>query len=178
VSNNFDKKGKCLEDSDMDDDSRVGTQCATGTKHGITVFHEEKDAVTALQNAVDQFTKEIPRLEKEIANKQAKGKDVTKEQAELAAMKKVLPVFQVVISNLVQADSTLAKVAITDAKNTTVSDSKRAKIVASEIAEAEKAFAAAAKEVARHPERAIAQYSHAWEHAQLAIKFATLKVGH
>jgi len=177
LSDKFDKNGRTVEDDDMDDDARVATQSITGFKDGITVLHEEQNAVSALQKYVEQFTREIPRLEKSIADNGAKGKDVTKDKADLANMKKTLPVFQAVINDLVHADSILARVLIADAKNTPVSDSKLAKIVAHEIAQAEEDLARANEAVNKgQPEMAITRYSHAWMHAQLAMKFATMDV--
>jgi hypothetical protein len=172
----FGKRGKTVEDKDIDDENRIGMQSPPGAKNGIMVFHQEMSAVMLLQTTVEVYEKAIPRLEKEIKKKQSRGQDVSREQAELDAMKKALPVFQEVIADLVKADMILAKVAIDDAKNKPVANPMMNKVVSREIEMADKEFARAVKAANKgQAAAAITRFSHAWFHAQLAIKFAAFE---
>jgi hypothetical protein len=118
-------------------------------------------------------------MEKQIEIKQARGHDVSKEQAELDDIKNALPVFQEVISDLVKADMILAKVAIDDAKNKPVANPIMTKIVSREIEMADKEFAQAVEAADRGSSTiAVTRFSHAWFHAQLAIKFAAFEPRH
>jgi hypothetical protein len=91
-------------------------------------------------------------------------------------MNVALPVFQEVISDLVKADMILARVAIDDARNKPIANPVMKKIVDREIKMADKEFARAMK-AANKGQAAIAttRFSHAWLHAQLAIRFAAFE---
>jgi len=177
LNDRFEKHGKTLDDDDIDNESKAGIQSLPGQKHGITVFHQELAAVMLMQNLIKNYKKEIPRLEKQIALKESKGRDASREKAKLNALKKALPVFKDVITDLVTADKILAQIAITDAKSTPVTDPKRNKIIAHEIKQAETEFARAMDAVNKdQPAIAVTRFSHAWQHAQLAMKFAALEL--
>ena len=67
--------------------------------------------------------------------------------------------------------------AITDTRNKPVVNPSMNKVVAHEIAQAEEDLARANEAVNKgQPEMAITRFSHAWLHAQLAMKFATLEL--
>lgn len=172
----FSRWGRTVEDDEMDNEDRM-SDVFRGFKHGITVFHQENAAVVLMQANIRDYEKSIPELERLIALKESKGKDATKEKAELNAIKAVLPVFREVVADLVKADMILAQVAITDAKNTPVTNPRMSKIVAFQIKQAEREFAWATQ-VANNGWSgiAISRYSHAWLHAQMAIKFANLEI--
>ena len=172
----FGKHGKTVEDKDIDDENRIGMQSPPGARNGITVFHHEMWAVMFLQAKLQFFGKVIPIMERQIEIKQSRGHDVSKEQAELDDIKNALPVFQEVISDLVEADMILAQVAIDDARNKPVANPIMAKIVSREIEMADKGFAQA-MDAANRGSSAISviQFGHAWFHAQLAIKFAAFE---
>jgi hypothetical protein len=173
----FDKVGKAVEDDDMDDDGKLGKQILPGHKHGLTVFHQELAAVSLMQTDIQKYEKEIPKLEKQIASKESKRQDASREKAELNAMNEALSVFKDVIDDLVTADMMLAQTAIADVKSTTVTDPNRSKIVTHETELAEKEFAQAMVDASKgRIAIAITRFSHAWFHAQLAMKFATFEL--
>jgi hypothetical protein len=166
VSDRFTSQGKTLDDSDMDDDARVGVEFDGGTANGINVFHDEKAAADIMGNSLKQYEGDIATL--------SKAKKLSADQkADLDAMNKIVPVYPDVLVDLVKADKLLAQVAITDAKETPVKDSKWVKITAFELKQADAEFAAAnASDTASD---SIIHYSHAWFHAEMAIQFAKMK---
>jgi hypothetical protein len=151
----FDKDKKTVDDEDIDDDSRIGRQSPPGAKNGITVFHLEMSAIMALDT---NRGNDRDRNEKDNKNKSQSA-------------------FEDVISDLVNADMILTKVAISDAKNKPVLNPAMNKIVSKEIESAEKEFTLA-MDAANKGQSAIAvtRFSHAWLHAQLAIQFAAMEV--
>jgi hypothetical protein len=151
----FDKDKKTVDDEDIDDDNRIGNQSPLGARNGITVFHEEMTAVMLLDTN--------------------QGHD--KEKPQRDDKNKTQPAFQNIISDLVNADMILAKVAIADAKNKPVVNQSMNKIVTREIELAEKEFNQATDEATKgRASNAITRYSHAWLHAQLAMQFASLEL--
>jgi alpha-tubulin suppressor-like RCC1 family protein len=173
----FDRDKKTVDDKDIDDDSRIGRQSPPGARNGITVFHQEMAAVSLMQTDIQKYEKEIPKLEKQIASKESKRQDASREKAELNAMNEALSVFKDVIDDLVTADMMLAKIAITDAKNKTVVNPAMSKIVSKEIESAEKEFTLAIDAANKgQSAMAVTRFSHAWLHAQLAMRFATFEL--
>jgi len=146
-------------------------------KHGVCffhkVFHKEKAAVIHLQIQIKTFEREIPILEEIIAKKKNKGCDTSREEARLAAIETALPVFKEVVNDLVGADRILAIVAIGDAKNTEVQNPRFQRTVDCQIDRAERELDKAYQELGKEkPVWAIMWFEKAWQHAQLAIKFA------
>jgi alpha-tubulin suppressor-like RCC1 family protein len=152
----FDKDKKTVDDEDIDDDNRIGRQSPPGAKNGITVFHQEMAAIMLLDT----------------------NRGIDREKNERDNKNKTQPSFDGVISDLVNADMILAKVAITDAKNKTVDNPAMSKIVSREIESAEKEFSQAMEEASKgRTSTAITRFSHAWLHSQLAMHFASLDEG-
>jgi hypothetical protein len=70
----------------------------------------------------------------------------------------------------------LSKVAIDDAKSKPITNPMMAKIVSREIESADKEFAQAMEAANKGSSTiAVTRFSHAWFHAQLAIKFAAFE---
>lgn len=78
------------------------------------------------------------------------------------------------ISELVEADELLAKVAIYDAKNISVKTPVFQKIVQNQISKAEENLTKAKGLFNSQPDKAIAKLTISWLRSQLAIKFANL----
>jgi hypothetical protein len=151
----FDKDKKTVDDEDIDDDSRIGRQSPPGAKNGITVFHLEMSAIMTLDANRGN--------DKDRNDKDNKNKPSTS--------------FDDVISDLVNADMVLAKVAISDAKGKTVINPAMSKIVINEIEAAESEFSRAMEAATKgQPAMAVTRFSHAWLHAQLAMKFAAMEL--
>jgi len=120
-----------------------------GPKIGIRVFHQEY-------------------LATKLMFKELGGKSKISE--------KLKDAFKEAISKLVKTDQLLAKIAIYDAKNTSIQNPKFQKIVKSQIKKAEEELLKAEKEISQNrPDKAIMRFSKAWLYAQLAIKFANYK---
>ncbi|MBI4708837.1 MAG: Ig-like domain-containing protein, partial [Candidatus Portnoybacteria bacterium] len=82
-------------------------------------------------------------------------------------------IFNQVIGELVKADKLLAKVAIYDAENAPVIDSKFEKNVEWRINESKKSLAKAEEAILRgRPDKAIIEFAHSWLYAQIALRFA------
>jgi hypothetical protein len=151
----FDRDKKTVDDEDIDDENRIGRQSPPGAKNGITVFHLEMSAIMLLDTN--------------------RGND--KDRDEKDNKNKSPSTFEDVVSDLINADMILAKVAITDAKSKPVINPAMSKIVAHEIEMAEKEFSQAMDEAGKgRASNAITRFSHAWLHAQLAMKFAAIEV--
>ncbi len=83
--------------------------------------------------------------------------------------------FKEIIEKLVKTDSLLAKVSLSDAKNTPINNPKFQKIVTYQIQKAEEELIKAEKELSKNkPNKAISRFAKSWLHSQLAIKFANL----
>jgi hypothetical protein len=94
----------------------------------------------------------------------------------------ILDKIKTIIDKITKADSILAKVAIYDAKNPLIQEPQPIpdltfrKQVDPTIANAEKELAKAYQELKNNkPDKAIDQFKKAWQYAQLAIKFTSLK---
>lgn len=153
------KKQGSKDDDDIDND-KFDIDLLCGPKHGLTVFHKERAAVILLEG-YNKITR-IPLVQKLSAKKTG------------TSINNTAAIFEDVVKDLVNADMLLAKTAISDAKAIKVSDSNRSKIVAQEVDRAEKEYSKALESIRKdEPVIAISRFSHAWLHAQLAIKFAS-----
>ena len=100
-----------------------------------------------------------------VVKDEAKGKDNVSDDALVAA--------EAAIADLVAADRILAEIALDQARNTPVTDPKKAKKVAKEIEKAEKELAKAQDKLDKgKPDKAVDKYKKAWAHTQHAIKHA------
>jgi len=115
------------------------------SKAGLKVFGEEYLAVKLLQTRLSAK----PKISDSVKN--------TINQA---------------ISELVKADTLLAKVAIYDAKNTPIKNLGFQKIIQNQISKAEENLTKAITLFGSQPDKAIAQLTISWLRAQLAIKLA------
>jgi hypothetical protein len=155
IMDRFDRDKKTVDDEDIDDDNRIGKQSPPGARNGITVFHQEMAAIMLLDT----------------------NRGIDKDKNEKDNRNKSQPAFEDVISDLVNADMMLAKVAITDAKGKTVVNPAMNKIVSKEIESAEKEYTLAVDAANKgQSTMAVTRFSHAWLHAQLAMQFATMEV--
>jgi Tol biopolymer transport system component len=155
LKDRFDKDKKTVDDEDIDDDNRIGRQSSPGAKNGITVFHLEMSAIMALDA---NRGNDRDRNDKDNKNKPSTS-------------------FDDVISDLVNADMILAKVAIADAKGKTVTNPVMNKIVTNEIQAAEREFSQAMEAANKgQSSTAVTRFSHSWLHSQLAMKFAAMEV--
>jgi len=121
----------------------LGKNCAW-SKSGLKVFGEEYLAVKLLQKRISAK----PKLS-----------DGTK------------TIIKEVIDELVKADALLARVAISEAKNITIHDSKIIKVIQNQASKAEENLAKADVIFGSQPDQAIAKLAISWLRAQLAIKF-------
>lgn len=119
-------------------------------QHGHKIFNEEKMAVQHLMKITEE-----------------RG-----EHTDPAIVEEV----RAIIKKLIKADEKLAVVAIFDVKNIPLQDPKFNDKVDLEIIKAEEELNKAYQEVANNrSDKAIDNFKKAWEHAQLAIKFANLE---
>lgn len=117
-----------------------------GPKNGLRVFHEEYIAA----KLIFEELRGKPKIQEEI-------KSVLKE----------------IVAKLVKADELLVKVALYDAKNTSIENPKFTKLVEHQIAKAEEELIKAEEELAKNrPDKAIMRFGKSWLHAQLVIKLA------
>ena len=127
--------------------SAISAKCFR-PKSGLMVFADERAAVKRLQDIVSDKHK----ISKEI-------KDALNQ----------------VVGELIRADELLAKVAIYDAENISVDNSKMQKKIEQQIEKAEEQLVKARGYLSKNkPDKAIAKLADSWLHAQLAVKFADL----
>jgi len=139
-----------------------------GPKSGIMVFHYEKVAVGLMMPK--------PKLEEFEIPEWLENREELKDFKDWKISEELKSVFEKVIRKLVKADQILAKIAIFDAKNTPVQDSKFQRIVEKQIELAKKEIQKAEKELEKgRPDKAIMRLAKSWLHSQLAIKFADFK---
>jgi hypothetical protein len=124
----------------------LGKNCSW-PKSGLKVFGEEYLAVKLLQKIITAKPK-LSDTNKEIINQ--------------------------AIDELVRADLLLAKVAISEAKNTIVQNPKLQQAVKNQILNAEENFAKTAAFVGTQPDKAILNLVISWFRAQIAIKLSGL----
>jgi PKD repeat protein len=141
--------------------------------YGQRVFFYEMLAEIHLELRGKLYNHFIPMLEKWIECLQAKGYDTTWLEEKLARMQALIPVFEAALFKLAKADELLARVAIIDAENTPVQNSKWQAKVDCYLAQAAKHLAKAADRLEDgHFASAICHYKLAWMSAQQAMKWA------
>ncbi|MFW9917240.1 MAG: PKD domain-containing protein, partial [Candidatus Thorarchaeota archaeon] len=141
--------------------------------YGWRVFFYEFLAEIRLELRSKLYNHFIPMLEHWIEWWQAKGWDTTWLEEKLARMQALIPVFEAALFKLAKADELLARVAIMDAENTPVQNSKWQAKVERYLAKAAKHMAKAADRLENgHFASAICHYKLAWMSAQQAIKWA------
>ncbi|MHA2272136.1 MAG: PKD domain-containing protein [Candidatus Hodarchaeales archaeon] len=141
---------------------------------GWCVFLFEHLAEVHLELRSELYEHLIPILEEWIECWQAKGYDTTWLEAKLARMQTLLPVFEAALYKLAKADELLARVAITDAENTPVQNTKWQHKVDSFLLKANQHLANATTYLEMEQfGTAICHYKVAWMFAQKAMKWAT-----
>jgi hypothetical protein len=137
------------------------------SQHGHTVFSEEKKAVKHLMHGLDLIECKIDEMMKSC--KSLSNETINK----IIAMNNMVLKIKIVIEILVRVDKELAKIAIEQAENATVLDSKKQDKVDRETKRAKQDIMKGKQEEnIQRPDKAIDDYRSAWHHAQLAMKHA------
>jgi PKD repeat protein len=140
--------------------------------YGWRVFFYEFLAEVHLEIRSKLYNHFIPMLEHWIECWQAKGYDTTWLEEKLARMQALIPVFEAALFKLAKADELLARVAIMDAENTPVQNSKWQAKVECYLAKAAKHMAKAADRLENgHFASAVCHYKLAWMSAQQAVNY-------
>jgi hypothetical protein len=129
-------------------------------------------AAASLKLQIGLFERQIRILERIIDWKEEREQPTDREEASLAAIQAVLPVFQEVLLDLAEADKVLAEVALEDARNAPVQNPRYEGIYNRFIAKAEREFDRAMQLLDSSPVKAILHFGRAWQDAQRAIRFA------
>ncbi|MFQ5980489.1 MAG: PKD domain-containing protein [Candidatus Heimdallarchaeota archaeon] len=141
--------------------------------YGWRVFFYEFLAEIHLEIRSKLYNHLIPMLENWIEHLQAKGHDTTWLEAKPARLQALVPVFETALFKLAKADELLVRVAIMDAANTPVQNSKwQAKVDCYLAKAADHMTKAADRLEAGRFASAIWHYKIAWMSAQQAMKWA------
>ncbi|MFW9914324.1 MAG: PKD domain-containing protein, partial [Candidatus Thorarchaeota archaeon] len=147
--------------------------------YGWRVFFYELLAEIHLEIRTKLYSYYIPMLEHWIEWWQAKGYDTTWLEEKLARMQALVPVFEAALFKLAKADELLARIAIMNAENTPVQNSKWQHKVDCYLAKAAHHMTKAAERLEEgHFAAAICHYKTAWMFAQQAMKWANKTHSH
>jgi len=157
-----------LNDDWWQDDSRLDSRL------GRRVFDRELVAALALEAQSRLYDRLLPALERIIAAKERRGRDVSQERTRQQAIELALSHFEDALICLASADQVLAGVALDDAGNTPVSNPRFERYYHRYLEMAQRYMDRANASLDDgNATRAIRYYRSAWNYAQQAIRYAS-----